>query len=75
MVWNRIDDYLKAKGKTIYWLAKQTGISQGMFYALRDGKAKDIGFSKMVRIADVLGTDLNEFREEDKEDKDERMEI
>lgn len=35
-----------------------------MFYALKNGRSKDLGFSKIEKVADALGVNINEFREE-----------
>ena len=35
-----------------------------MIYALRKGSTKEISFNKVIKIADALGVDINEFREE-----------
>lgn len=64
-LWDKIQELLDKKGKTAYWLAKETGISETMIYSLRNGKAKDIGFTKMEKIADVLNVSLDEFRRQE----------
>lgn len=35
-----------------------------MFYALKNGRSKDLGFRKMEKVAEALDVDINEFREE-----------
>lgn len=65
MVWEKIQFHLDKQNKTAYWLAKETGISETMIYSLQKGKSKDIGFAKMIRIADALEVSLEEFREDD----------
>lgn len=63
-LWSKIDKQLKKRNKTVYWLSKQTGISENMFYALKKGRANDLGFSKVEKVSDALDVDINEFREE-----------
>lgn len=64
MLWDKIQKQLDKRNKTAYWLSKNTGISESMIYALRKGSTKEISFNKMIRIADALEVDINEFREE-----------
>ena len=64
MLWDKIQKQLDKGNKTAYWLSKKTGISESMIYALRKGSTKEISFNKVIKIADALGVDINEFREE-----------
>lgn len=45
-------------------LARKTGISHVAIYNIRTGKSKDISLSTAFKLADVLGVDINEFRED-----------
>lgn len=63
-MWDKIKQQLDKQNKSVYWLAKETGISESMLYALRNGVAKNISFNKVVKVADALNVDINEFREE-----------
>lgn len=64
MLWDKIQKQLDKRNKTAYWLSKKTGISESRIYALRKGSTKEISFNKVIKIADALGVDINEFREE-----------
>lgn len=50
------------KGKTLYWLANQIGVSRQYIYHLKN--QKDIQLSTAFKIADALEIDVNEFRKE-----------
>ncbi len=54
------------RGMTVTELAKKTGIS---YNTLMNIGKRDLSFSRMVKIADVLDVSLDEFRK----DKDERI--
>ena len=55
MIELRIDELLKAQGRTFYWLAKETGISHTTLWRLKKGKALGINFSTLESICRTLG--------------------
>ncbi|MBS0941284.1 helix-turn-helix transcriptional regulator [Leuconostoc mesenteroides] len=58
----KIKFMLDNNGKTIYWLAKETGLAFGALYPIVSGKRKYPSFETMEKIADVLDISLDEFR-------------
>ncbi|HEV7645481.1 MAG TPA: helix-turn-helix domain-containing protein [Pyrinomonadaceae bacterium] len=50
----RIDALLAARGRTFYWLSKQTGISHTTLWRLKKGKALGINFETMKKICQAL---------------------
>lgn len=66
-MWSKIQDELKRQGKSVYWLSKQTGISDNTIYAYKNHGIEPT-FSKVCKIADALGVSLDDLRE-DTDDK------
>lgn len=54
MIEVRIDQLLKARGRTFYWLAKETGISHTTLWRLKKGKALGINFSTLEKLCGTL---------------------
>jgi putative transcriptional regulator len=50
----RIDELLEARGRTFYWLSKETGISHTTLWRLKKGKALGINFVTLESICRVL---------------------
>lgn len=50
----RITDILARRGKTAYWLAKQTGISYTTLWRLSKGNALGINFATLEKICLAL---------------------
>jgi putative transcriptional regulator len=50
----RIEQLLDERGKTFYWLAKETDISYTSLWRLRHGEAKSISFDRLERICHAL---------------------
>ncbi|MBA2502253.1 MAG: helix-turn-helix domain-containing protein [Pyrinomonadaceae bacterium] len=50
----RVDKLLKGRGRTFYWLAKETGISHSTLWRLKKGKSVGIIFATLERICQVL---------------------
>jgi putative transcriptional regulator len=46
----RVDEVLEERGRTFYWLAKETGISHTTLWRLKKGKALGINFDTLERI-------------------------
>ena len=54
MIETRIDQLLKAHGRTFYWLAKETGISHTTLWRLKKGKALGINFVTLEKLCETL---------------------
>ena len=54
MIEVRIDQILKARGRTFYWLAKETGISHTTLWRLKKGKALGINFITLEKLCETL---------------------
>ena len=50
----RLDEVLEKRGRTFYWLAKETGISHSTLWRLKKGKALGINFATLEGICQVL---------------------
>jgi putative transcriptional regulator len=49
-----IDRMLALRGKSLYWLAKETGISYTTLWRLKSGKALGINFATLIKICEAL---------------------
>ena len=54
MIEIRIDQLLKARGRTFYWLAKETGISHTTLWRLKKDKSLGINFVTLERLCETL---------------------
>ena len=54
MVEVRVDSLLESRGRTFYWLAKETGISHTTLWRLKKGKALGINFITLEKICQAL---------------------
>lgn len=54
MIEVRIEQLLEERGKTFYWLAKETGIGHTSLWRLRHEEAKSISFDFLERICRAL---------------------
>jgi putative transcriptional regulator len=54
MIETRIDELLAERGRTFYWLAKETGISHTTLWRLKKGKALGINFGTLEGICLAL---------------------
>jgi len=54
MIEVRIDQLLKARGRTFYWLAKETGISHTTLWRLKKDKALGINFITLEKLCETL---------------------
>ncbi|MCA1613966.1 MAG: helix-turn-helix transcriptional regulator [Acidobacteria bacterium] len=54
MIEVRIEQLLEERGKTFYWLAKETGIGHTSLWRLRHEQAKSISFDRLERICRAL---------------------
>lgn len=51
----RIDELLEKRGRSFYWLAKETGISHTTLWRLKKGKALGINFETLEKMCEALG--------------------
>ena len=50
MIQIRVDELLDERGRTFYWLAKETGISHTTLWRLKKGRSVGINFATLERI-------------------------
>jgi putative transcriptional regulator len=50
----RIDELLEERGRTFYWLSKETGISHTTLWRLKKGRAVGINFPTLEQICRTL---------------------
>ena len=50
-----LDELLKRRKRTFYWLAKETGISHTTLWRLKKDKALGINFETLEKICQALG--------------------
>lgn len=58
-----LDQLLKDRDKTAYWLAKETGLSQQNIGLLKNGKTKSIRFESIVKICTALNCEVGDLFE------------
>ena len=54
MIEIRIDELLHSRGRSFYWLAKETGISHTTLWRLKKGKALGINFETLEKMCEAL---------------------
>jgi putative transcriptional regulator len=54
MIENRINELLENRGRSFYWLAKETGISHTTLWRFKKGKALGINFDTLGKICQTL---------------------
>src|ERR671912_276322 len=54
MIAIRIDELLENRGRSFYWLAKETGISHTTLWRLKKGKALGINFETLEKMCGGL---------------------
>ena len=54
MIGIRVDELLKMRERTFYWLAKETGISHTTLWRLKKGKALGLNFDTLEKICQAL---------------------
>ena len=54
MIEIRIDELLGNRGRSFYWLAKETGISHTTLWRLKKRKALGINFETLEKVCDAL---------------------
>ncbi|HVE58797.1 MAG TPA: helix-turn-helix domain-containing protein [Pyrinomonadaceae bacterium] len=50
----RLDALLEERGRSFYWLSKQTGVSHTTLWRLKKGKALGINFATLEKICEAL---------------------
>ena len=50
----RINQLLRARKRSYYWLSKQSGISHTTLWRLKKGKAQGINFATLEKLCEVL---------------------
>ena len=60
----RIDEILKEKGKTRYWLYMQLGLSYQNFKRILENQTSSIKFENLKTICDILECTPNDLFEE-----------
>lgn len=55
VIQTRIAELLLERGKSLYWLAKETGIAYPTLWRLRDSKTESIAFRVLEGICLALG--------------------
>ena len=58
-----LDQILKDRNKTAYWLSKETGLSQQNIGLLKNGKTKSIRFESIVKICTALNCEVGDLFE------------
>jgi len=54
MIGIRVDELLKMRKRTFYWLAKETGISHTTLWRLKKGKALGLNFDTLEKMCQAL---------------------
>jgi putative transcriptional regulator len=61
MILIQIDQLLATRGRTFYWLAKETGISHTTLWRLKKGKALGINFETLEKLCQTLQCQPGDF--------------
>lgn len=69
----RVNEILESKGKTPYWLGKQTGISQNNIGKICNGETSTIRFDTLEKICDSLDCSIEELFVSNNENKNKQM--
>lgn len=56
-----IDDLLTKHDKSVYWLAKETGITNNNLANLIKNKTSSISFEKLDKICEALNCDVGDI--------------
>lgn len=68
----RIDEVLRQRGQSMYWLARETGVSYTTLWRLTKNRALGINFATLEKLCVALGCrpgDLMETEEDREEEK------
>lgn len=63
----KLKQLLEENNKSVYWLAKQTGISQNSLIKIKHNKTRSINFDILEKILVALNCDLFDIIEYKKE--------
>lgn len=58
----KLNKLLQEKGKSWYWLGKNSGVDMSTIYRIKNDESAGTDFSTMEKIADALDVSLDEFR-------------
>lgn len=61
---NKLQHLVSESGKSANGISKEVGVSHTTIIRLLDGTNKDMKLTTAFKLADALGVDVNEFREE-----------
>lgn len=53
----RIDEMLEARGRSLYWLAKQSGVAYSTLWKLKTADTQGVSFGVLDRICEALECD------------------
>ncbi len=56
-----LDEHLERKGKSYYWLAKESGVAHNTLARLRHDNAKGIEFDTLAKICEALQCEPGEL--------------
>lgn len=54
MIRMKLRELLEARGKTIYWLGKETGLTTKNLYAINNNLNKEISYETLNKICEAL---------------------
>jgi putative transcriptional regulator len=69
MVNSRLDEVLKQREKSLYWLADQVGAKYNSLWRLKQGTALSISFDLLDRICEALDCEVGDILHRTKEGK------
>lgn len=55
MIRLRLDELLEERGKTSYWLAKESGVSHNTLWRFKTGRSNGIQFDVLEKLCTALG--------------------
>lgn len=62
----KIQELLKNSEKTLNKISTETGIVHSKLYKIKNGQQQGLKLQDAFKLADALGVDINEFREDEK---------
>jgi putative transcriptional regulator len=57
----RIDGLLEERGRSFYWLAKETGVSHTTLWRLKKGRARGINFDTLEKLCRALDCEAGDI--------------
>ena len=63
MLYTKINKILQEQNKTMYWLAKQTGIANNNINKICNGETSNIRFDTLEKICKALNCSINDIFE------------